>query len=215
MNRHLLGLCLPLFGLIANAFGTELPEPVSDSDFRALSEHSPFSRPIDLSETLALTGYARIGEEAIITLRDQESKKSHLVSADSNDQGWKLVEVSSDGGERPENYFAEIAVPGGEVVEIRFDGDRLEADHMRSRAGGKNGGPLQDNRLPASKEDREKWIKYARDRMSKMSEEQRKQVGRIMQEKMQGSGSQMSDRQKGETFQRILDHVDKQSGKKK
>ncbi len=188
----------------------EMPQPVTDADFAALSELSPFSRPIDLSEKLALTGFARIGEESLITLRDSDSKKSHLVSADTNDEGWKLVEMSSDGDYSSENTFANIAVPGGEIVELRFDPERLDAGHMRKRAGGKNGGPLHDNRPPPTKEEREKWGKYIKERMSKLSDSQRKEIGRIMGEKMKQMGEKMSDRQKGEMFERIVNHVEKQ-----
>tara|TARA_R110000850_G_scaffold20717_3_gene61495 strand:+ start:1666 stop:2325 length:660 start_codon:yes stop_codon:yes gene_type:complete len=212
MNRHLIVFASLILGLHAQTPAAELPEPVGSEDFEALSELSPFTRPLNLSETLALTGFARIGEQSLITLRDHESKQSHLVSADSNDQGWKLVDVSGEDGPRPEAMLAEISVPGGEVVEIRFDENQIDPEHMRERAGGKNSGPLRDNRLPPSKEDREKWGHYVKERMSKMSEGQRKQVGQIMKDKMHSSGSQMSDRQKGEMFVRILDHVEKQGG---
>ena len=188
----------------------ETPEPVSEADFKALSELSPFSRPINLSETLALTGFARIGEESIITLRDNESKKSHLVSAETTTEGWKLVEVSSDGEYVSENTFANIAVAGGEIVELRFDAERLDADNMRERAGGSYAGPQRDNRPPPSKEEREKWSMYIKGRMSKLSDSQKREVGRIMGEKMKEAGAKMSDRQKGETFVRILDYVEKQ-----
>ena len=88
-------------------------------------------------KTLSLTGFARIGEESVITLRDSESKKSHLVSGDINDEGWKLVEMSSDGDYGSENTFANIAIAGGEIVNLRFNAERLDYEHMRHRAGGK------------------------------------------------------------------------------
>ena len=138
MRISILLTALGLGSLISTATAEELPEPVNEADFKALSELSPFSRPLDLSETLSLTGFAQIGKESLVTLRDSQSKKSHLVSADTNDEGWKLVEVSSNGDYSSEDTFANIAVPGGEVVELRFDAERLDAEHMRHRAGGKN-----------------------------------------------------------------------------
>lgn len=203
-------LYLAVAGLVAPLSATELPQPVGEDDFKELSALSPFSRPLDPSETLSLTGFARIGKDSLVTLRDSESKKSHLVSGDTNDEGWKLVEMSSDGDYGSENTFANIAVPGGEIVELRFDAERLDSEHMRNRAGGKNSGPPRDNRLPPTKEEKEKWGKYIKERMSKLSETQRKEIGRIMGEKMKAMGQKMSDRQKGEMFVRIMDHVEKQ-----
>lgn len=203
-------ICLACVCFVSSLQAAELPTPVGEEDFKALSELSPFSRPLDLSETLSLTGFARIGEKSVITLRDSESKKSHLVSGDINDEGWKLVEMSSDGDYGSENTFANIAIAGGEIVNLRFDAERLDSEHMRHRAGGKNSGPPRDNRLPPTKEEKEKWGKYIKERMSKLSETQRKEIGRIMGEKMKAVGQKMSDRQKGEMFVRIMDYVEKQ-----
>jgi hypothetical protein len=109
---------LSFFLLVSPRASEELPQPVTDTDFDSLSVLSPFSRPIDLSETLSLTGFARIGEQNLITLMDQDSEKSHIVSRKANDEGWKLVEVSAGVDYASESTFANIAVPGGEFVEF-------------------------------------------------------------------------------------------------
>ena len=57
-------------------------------------------------------------------------------------------------------------------------------------------------------EEKRKWGEWARKRMSKLSEDQRKQVGNIMKEKMEAN-PQLSDRQKGEVFVQILEYVEK------
>ena len=79
---------LTFFVLVSPKASEEMPQPVTETDFKALSVLSPFSRPIDLSETLSLTGLARIGEQSLITLMDQDSEKSHIVSRKANDEGW-------------------------------------------------------------------------------------------------------------------------------
>lgn len=201
---------LSFFLLVSPRASEEMPQPVTDTDFNSLSVLSPFSRPIDLSETLSLTGFARIGEQNLITLMDQDSEKSHIVSRKANDEGWKLVEVSADVDYASESTFANIAVPGGEIVELRFDGERLEADSMRKRAAGVNGGFGRDSRPPPSKEEREKWGKYIKSRMSKLTDAQRKEIGQRMGQSMKEIGGKLSDRQKGTVFMRIIDDVDKQ-----
>tara|TARA_B100000927_G_scaffold63899_5_gene50242 strand:+ start:1134 stop:1790 length:657 start_codon:yes stop_codon:yes gene_type:complete len=201
---------LTFFVLVSPKASEEMPQPVTETDFKALSMLSPFSRPIDLSETLSLTGLARIGEQSLITLMDQNSEKSHVVSGKANNEGWKLIEVSAGVDYDSENTFANIAVPGGEIVELRFDGERLDPDSMRKRAAGINGGYGRDNRPPPSKEEREKWGKYIKARMSKLTETQRKEIGQRMGQRMKEIGGKLSDRQKGDVFIRILDDVDKQ-----
>ncbi len=79
----------------ANVF--MLPNEVEEDHFAALKEHSPFQRTLDLSQSLIITGVARIGGETIATLLDLETSQTSVVSRNSvSPEGWQLVEVVGD-----------------------------------------------------------------------------------------------------------------------
>lgn len=100
------------------------PAPVGGEDFAPLVQTSPFLRSLDLSQSLQLTGVARINGDLVATLRDRETKKTHLVSRDANDQGWRMVKVEGEQGQL-ESVTAEIAMAGGETFALRFDETQL------------------------------------------------------------------------------------------
>lgn len=101
-----------------------LPAPVSEEDFTALRTGSPFLRSLDLSQTLKLTGVARIEGQLYATLVDRESKKTHLVSQAANPEGWRMVAVGGDQADLT-TVTAEIAMASGEVFAVRYDEQQL------------------------------------------------------------------------------------------
>lgn len=123
--RTLLLLSLPPLVLTAQDPAAFVePAPVGGEDFAPLVQTSPFLRSLDLSQSLQLTGVARINGELVATLRDRESKKTHLVSRDANDKGWRMVKVEGEQGQL-ETVTAEIAMAGGETFALRFDETQL------------------------------------------------------------------------------------------
>lgn len=103
-----------------------LPAPVSEEDYNALKTSSPFLRSLDLSQTLRLTGVARIEGQLYATLVDRESKKTHLVSQAANPEGWRMVAVGGDQADLT-TVTAEIAMASGEVFAVRYDEQQLAA----------------------------------------------------------------------------------------
>ena len=97
-----------------------LPVPVSEENFAELRKNSPFLRNLNISNSLILTGIARIEEETVATLLDLETRKSYLVSRKINREGWQLVEVKGDQSDL-QNLTARIKVAGTEVVSIRYE----------------------------------------------------------------------------------------------
>lgn len=182
-----------------------LPAPVGPNLFTDLREHSPFTRVLDFSESIRLTGVAMIDGEQVATVHDREKGKSYVISGEPNKEGWKMVEVESNADLA--NVSATISVAGGELVTVQFDAEQL---HPEQRAAIKATNASK-GKPPPSDEEKRKFGEFVRGRMSKMSEQQRKRVGQIMQEKMKAN-PKLSDRQKGEIFVKILDYVD--SGKK-
>lgn len=96
-----------------------LPLPVSSEHFAELREHSPFLRNLNLSQSLILTGVARIEEETVATLIDYDTHQSYVVTPEPNRDGWQLMEVKGDLGDL-ESLTARIKVAGSEVVSIRY-----------------------------------------------------------------------------------------------
>lgn len=101
-----------------------IPEPVSERHFQALLEHSPFTRSLNLSDTLVLTGFAELNGELFVTVIDTTDGRTMAISESPNLLGWKLVEF-----ERPEDLEvakASVAFEGGETVRVYYDKERAQ-----------------------------------------------------------------------------------------
>jgi len=116
----------------------EDPPPVSAGDFTALTANSPFLRSLDLSQSLILTGIARIEGELYATLFDRETRETHIVSKSANVLGWRMVEVAGNSSDL-ETVTARIAVSNGEVFTVRFDENQLKPGE--GKPGGGPGAP--------------------------------------------------------------------------
>lgn len=103
---------------------TTTPARVTERDFEAIRSTSPFVRSLNLSESLILTGIARVQGDLYATLYDRETKESHVVSQSANPQGWRMVGVAGD-ETNLEKVTAQISVAGGEVFSVRFDERQL------------------------------------------------------------------------------------------
>jgi hypothetical protein len=126
---------------VASSGAPAVPVLVTADDFAALKTSSPFLRSLDLSQTLKLTGIARIEGQLYATLVDRESKKAHLVSQAANPEGWRMVAVAGNQADLT-TVTAEIAMASGEVFEVRYDEQQLSPPENRPSApGGSRGGP--------------------------------------------------------------------------
>ncbi|MEM9281949.1 MAG: hypothetical protein AAGA96_08995 [Verrucomicrobiota bacterium] len=129
-----------------SAADSALPSPVTAESFTHLTNHSPFVRSIDYSDSLVLTGVARIEGNVYATLFDSESTESHIVSERSNSAGWQLVDVQGDEADL-ESLTAKIQVNGGEVFAIRYQ--KIE---FNSASGGTPGSSGSNRSAPLSQE---------------------------------------------------------------
>lgn len=74
--------------------------------------NSPFTRRIDnLNEDLTATGYAMVNHKPVVTLYNNKTKESHIVTNQINFDGWKLETIK-------EKYV--IVSFRGELVRVRF-----------------------------------------------------------------------------------------------
>lgn len=124
----------PVDAPLVDAPPTEVPASVSEADFAALRTASPFLRSLDLSQSLILTGIAKIEGDLYATLLDRETKASHVVSRAANSQGWRMVAVAGDEADL-ETVTAQIAMASGEVFAVRFDEQQLKPGEGKPGAG--------------------------------------------------------------------------------
>lgn len=126
---------------VASTEALAIPAPVTADDFAALKTSSPFLRSLDLSQSLKLTGVARIEGQLYATLVDRESKKTHLVTQAANPEGWRMVAVAGNQADLT-SVTAEIAMASGEVFAVRYDETQLHPPETRPGApGSSQGGP--------------------------------------------------------------------------
>ncbi len=98
-----------------------LPSPVTEENFAALTESSPFLRTVNVSGTVVLTGLARIEGRSVAALVDVETNTSYLVTeGETSADGWQLMEVTGDPKD-VESLTARVKVGSGEVVSIRYE----------------------------------------------------------------------------------------------
>jgi hypothetical protein len=199
-----------LLGTFLPSEGDE-PVPVSEGDFAALTTNSPFLRSLDLSQSLILTGIARIEEDLYATLFDRESRETHVVSKSANGQGWRMVEVTGKTSDL-ETVTARIAVAGGEVFTVRFDENQLKPGEGKP-GGGPGGGPGQasSNSPAANYKEGIRGDGFRGppppeivEKMSKMSEEQREKMILRIQE-IREKNPEISSEERRTIFNRMLD----------
>lgn len=173
-----------------NAAVLGAPNPVPNTAYEALLQSSPFTRTLNLSDSLILTGYARLDDTPIATLLNKKTNETFVVTDKPNRQGWRMLEINIDEGmDRAE---AKLSIGSGQVVTVRFDGEVMAEIAKRSRrsgpgsgSGGKEqkgsskGGPSSDMRdkfMKMNEGQRQKFRDYMsknREKLSKMSGEER------------------------------------------
>ena len=138
---------LPELGSAAAGAATAPPGPVDPDlpqpfDFNALAgvvQNSPFTRIVNVSDSLVLTGVAYVDGKPVVTLFDKDKKESLVVTDQPNLRGWTLVEATHSADMN--RASAKVSI-GGEPVSIRYDAAALTPDAMRKdkKDGKDNGG---------------------------------------------------------------------------
>ncbi|MBL9131723.1 MAG: hypothetical protein JNG86_11020 [Verrucomicrobiaceae bacterium] len=124
-----------------------IPRSVNNDHFEALIMNSPFTRSLGVSDSLILTGVARIENEVFATLLDTKTMASHVVSKKANAQGWQLIGVGGNPAEI-QTWTARIQVAGGEVVSVRYQKPPPRLAHTSSGKGGSSGGGSGGGNVP-------------------------------------------------------------------
>lgn len=96
-----------------------IPQPVTEENFTALKRSSPFSRSLDPSESVVLTGVARIEGKLYVTVFEKEKEVTRIVSDASDPEGWKLVEMAGN-EEELETVTAKVSIMEGESFSVKY-----------------------------------------------------------------------------------------------
>ncbi|MEO0444809.1 MAG: hypothetical protein AAF191_01900 [Verrucomicrobiota bacterium] len=185
------------------------PASINDSELAVLQDSSPFTRSLNLSDSLLLTGIARIEEDIVATLIDKTTKETYVVSSKPNAQGWKMVEVDG-GAEALDRVTAKISVGGGEVVAVRFDENQLKPGEGRPAAANGKGREKGDGKGKGG-DDRRGPPQDVREKFGKLSEEQRQKIFQKMGE-MRAKNPDMGRDEMREKMRGMLDKAVEQSG---
>lgn len=100
----------------------DLPQPLDLSITNTLIEKSPFTRALNFSEKLQLTGIAFVQGKPVATLMDRETKQNYLVSEEPNALGWKLAEANASTALKLTSIKLQV---GSEVVTIHYGDTQL------------------------------------------------------------------------------------------
>ena len=215
---NIVARCL-IFASALNAAGEskpvpdpDLPQAVDANVAQALLESPPFTRSLNLSDSLVLTGIAYIEGKPVATIFDKNTKASYVVSEEPNQQGWKLAETNAN--TELKRTQAKIMI-GGETVTIRYaaiqpaqqqQGDPNK-DGRNGRWGGGDGGSSRHEYKRPSEEDitrykslsdqaRDKFhntLREGREKMMMMAPEERAAYVKTVFEKIEkedGKGKQ-------------------------
>lgn len=107
------------------------PPPVPENLFTSLKQQSPFTRLLNVSDTLVLTGIAHVQGNPVLTILDTENGRSIAVSETPNERGWILKALTKS--EALDTATASIAFQGGEIVRIRYDKERIKSTAQRMK----------------------------------------------------------------------------------
>jgi hypothetical protein len=198
-------LAFPWSSLQSAEADPDLPQAFNPAVADSLLAAPPFTRALDLSDSLVLTGIAYIEGKPVATVLNKQTKENFIVSEVPNAQGWRLAETSAT--VQLNRTQAKIMV-GSEIVTIRYSDEQLTPESMKKggfKPGGSDGrddrrrddGPRRERRGP-SEEDRKKF-----ESLSSKAREKFIQEMRDSREKMQNATSEERSAYVKKVFERV------------
>ena len=185
----------------------DLPKTFDPTQLASLIANPPFTRSVNPSDSLVLSGLAFIDGKPVATLFDSATKTSFVVSDQPNAKGWTLSEALATQDIR--RAQAKISI-GGEIVSIRYNKDALLPDNLKKERSSENRGPPPGGPPPGggggyqrsgprpSKEDIERYQSLSDKGREKLREEFTKNRERLMNATPEERSSFMRS-----TFERI------------
>jgi len=114
----------------------DLPQTFDPAVASPMLENSPFTRSLNLSDSLVLTGIAYIAGKPVATVLNKNTKESYVISEEPNAYGWKLAETSA--ASSLSRAQAKVMI-GAEIVTIRYSDAQMTPDALK-KGGYKPGG---------------------------------------------------------------------------
>lgn len=116
--------CLGMIALFASLHAADpkapdpgLPQNFDPNTATGLLQHPPFTRALNLSESLSLTGVAFVEGKPVATVKDRTTNKSYIISDEPNALGWKLASATPS----TQLKRAEVKMMvGSEVVTLHY-----------------------------------------------------------------------------------------------
>ncbi len=102
---------------------SDLPQPLNLDFAETLVKHSPFTRSVNLEQSLQLTSIAYVDGRPVATVLNKATKERILVFEEPNALGWKLTGASA--GVDISNTEIQMMV-GPEVVTMHYNGQQIE-----------------------------------------------------------------------------------------
>lgn len=125
VSLSLLLLFVSCFQVCADTNGEadpDLPQPLDPAFAETVVMQSPFTRSVNLEESLQLTGVAYVEGRPVATVLNRATKESFLVSEEPNAQAWRLTGLLA--GADLSNTQIEMMV-GPEVITMHYGGQQL------------------------------------------------------------------------------------------
>jgi hypothetical protein len=101
----------------------DLPQPFEQGAAQDLLANSPFTRSLNISDSLRLTGIAYVDGHPVATFLNKTTRESFVVSEEPNSQGMKLAETSASTELRRTQVKLMV---GGETVVVRYSDEQLD-----------------------------------------------------------------------------------------
>ena len=119
----------------------DLPQAFNPALATPMLENSPFTRSLNLSDSLVLTGMAYINGKPVATVLNKITKESYVISEVPNANGWKLSETNASA--TLTRAQAKIMM-GAEIVTIRYSEEQMTPEAMKKGGFKPGGGDTQN-----------------------------------------------------------------------
>lgn len=112
--------CLPLHAVDNLPPGdADLPQPLDVGSVTSMLSQPPFTRSVNLEQTLQLTGVAYINGRPVATVLNKQTKERILLTEEANVQGWRLLAVEA--GADPTLTQVQVMI-GAETLTMHYHG---------------------------------------------------------------------------------------------
>jgi hypothetical protein len=127
----------------------DVPQPFDPTLVSPLLEHPPFTRALNLSESLLLTGVAYMDGKPVATIKDMSTNKSYVVSEEPNALGWRLAEAIPS--MRLDRAEVKLMI-GSEIVAVRYSDTQMIPQRRSSGGSSRSSGAYSPSRPPTPEE---------------------------------------------------------------